>query len=103
MAREVGGSRRDRRPTGALRVPPRGRRAPRRGRREAILDPERRPLGVAAPWLLLLVLASRPETLDAYDSAAGTALILTGVAVTIVAYRLMLGLGRLPEERRWLH
>ncbi|MBM7505176.1 type II secretion system F family protein [Agromyces aurantiacus] len=58
-------------------------------------------LGVAAPWLLLLVLASRPETLEAYDSAAGTALILVGVAVTIVAYRLMLGLGRLPEERRW--
>jgi tight adherence protein B len=58
-------------------------------------------LGVAAPWLLLLVLASRPETLEAYDSAAGTALILVGVGVTIVAYRLMLGLGRLPEERRW--
>ncbi|HEU4466077.1 MAG TPA: type II secretion system F family protein [Agromyces sp.] len=58
-------------------------------------------LGVAAPWLLLLVLASRPETLEAYDSAAGAALILVGVGVTIVAYRLMLGLGRLPEERRW--
>ncbi|MFE5672088.1 type II secretion system F family protein [Agromyces sp. NPDC056523] len=58
-------------------------------------------LGVAAPWLLLLVLASRPETLEAYDSSAGTALILAGVAVTVVAYRLMLGLGRLPEERRW--
>ncbi|MGR2751385.1 type II secretion system F family protein [Agromyces arachidis] len=58
-------------------------------------------LGVAAPWLLLLVLASRPETLRAYDSAAGTALILCGVGVTVVAYRLMIGLGRLPEERRW--
>lgn len=58
-------------------------------------------LGVAAPWLLLCVLASRPETLDSYDSPAGTVLILAGVAVTIVAYRLMLGLGRLPEERRW--
>lgn len=58
-------------------------------------------LGVAAPWLLLLVLASRPETLRAYDSTAGTALILCGVGVTLVAYRLMIGLGRLPEERRW--
>jgi tight adherence protein B len=58
-------------------------------------------LGVAAPWLLLLVLASRPETLQAYDSAAGSALILCGVGVTLVAYRLMIGLGRLPEERRW--
>ena len=43
----------------------------------------------------------RPETLQAYDSAAGTALILCGVGVTLVAYRLMIGLGRLPEERRW--
>nr|WP_155843911.1 type II secretion system F family protein [Agromyces luteolus] len=58
-------------------------------------------LGVAAPWLLLCVLATRPETLDSYDSPAGTVLILCGVAVTLVAYRLMLGLGRLPEERRW--
>ena len=59
-------------------------------------------LGVAAPWLLLLVLASRHETLVAYDSAAGAALILVGVAVTLVAYRAMVALGRLPEERRWL-
>ncbi|WP_353816297.1 type II secretion system F family protein [Agromyces sp. SYSU T00266] len=58
-------------------------------------------LGVAAPWLLLCVLATRPETLVSYDSPAGTVLILCGVAVTLVAYRLMLGLGRLPEERRW--
>lgn len=58
-------------------------------------------LGVAAPWVLLLVLASRPETLRAYDSAAGSALILCGVGVTLVAYRFMIGLGRLPEERRW--
>lgn len=58
-------------------------------------------LGVAAPWLLLLVLASRHETLVAYDSAAGTMLILVGVVVTFVAYRTMIALGRLPEERRW--
>ncbi len=58
-------------------------------------------LGVAAPWLLLLVLASRHETLVAYDSPAGTVLIVTGVGVTLVAYRAMVALGRLPEERRW--
>ena len=58
-------------------------------------------LGVAAPWLLLLVLASRPETLKAYDSAAGSMLLVVGVAVTLVAYRTMIALGRLPEERRW--
>ena len=58
-------------------------------------------LGVAAPWLLLLVLASRHETLAAYDSAAGAALIVVGAVTTAVAYRSMIALGRLPEERRW--
>lgn len=58
-------------------------------------------LGVAAPWLLLLVLASRQETLAAYDSAAGAALIVVGAVTTAVAYRSMIALGRLPEERRW--
>lgn len=58
-------------------------------------------LGVAAPWLLLAVLATKPETIAAYDSQAGTVLILVGVAVSLAAYRLMIALGRLPEERRW--
>jgi len=58
-------------------------------------------LGVAAPWLLLLLLATKPETLDAYDSAAGTALLLGGLVVTVVAYRAMVALGRIPGERRW--
>lgn len=60
-------------------------------------------LGVAAPWLLLLVLASRHEAIVAYDSPAGAALILVGLGVTVVAYRVMLALGRLPEERRWFN
>ncbi|MFF2494897.1 type II secretion system F family protein [Agromyces sp. NPDC058064] len=58
-------------------------------------------LGVAAPWLLLLVLASRQEAISAYDSTAGTMLILVGLGVTLIAYRSMIALGRLPEERRW--
>lgn len=60
-------------------------------------------LGVAAPWLLLLVLSSRHETIVAYDSPAGTALIIAGVAVSVIAYQAMVALGRLPEERRWFH
>lgn len=58
-------------------------------------------LGVAAPWLLLVVLSSRRETLVAYDSPAGAVLIVVGVIVTVVAYQSMNALGRLPEERRW--
>lgn len=58
-------------------------------------------LGVAAPWVVLLLLATRPEAAAAYNSVAGTTLIVVGLAVSFVAYRLMIGLGRLPEERRW--
>ncbi|HET6300966.1 MAG TPA: type II secretion protein F, partial [Microbacterium sp.] len=31
----------------------------------------------------------------------GVALILGGAIVSVVAYRLMIRLGRLPEPRRW--
>ncbi|MEP6479423.1 MAG: type II secretion system F family protein [Rhodoglobus sp.] len=58
-------------------------------------------LGVAAPWIVLLLLATRPEAAAAYNTSAGAVLIVAGLGVTIVAYRVMLGLGALPEERRW--
>ncbi|MHB1173246.1 MAG: type II secretion system F family protein [Lacisediminihabitans sp.] len=58
-------------------------------------------LGVAAPWVILLLLASRPEAVAAYNTSTGVGLIVGGLAVTVVAYRIMLGLGRMPEERRW--
>lgn len=58
-------------------------------------------LGVAAPWVVLLLLASRPEAAAAYNSPGGLVLLAVGLAVTIIAYRIMLALGRLPEERRW--
>ncbi|MGN6326857.1 type II secretion system F family protein [Pseudolysinimonas sp.] len=59
-------------------------------------------LGVGAPWAVLLLIASRPEAAAAYNSAGGLALLGGGLVVTVVAYRLMIALGRLPEERRWL-
>lgn len=58
-------------------------------------------LGVVAPWVILAMLAMRPEGARAYGSAGGIALILVGAAVSFVAYRLMIRLGRLPEPRRW--
>ena len=58
-------------------------------------------LGVAAPWLVLLLLAARPEAVRAYNSPAGITLLVIGFAVTVVAYRIMVAVGRLPEERRW--
>lgn len=58
-------------------------------------------LGVVAPWVILALLAMRPEGAHAYGSEGGIALILAGAAVSVVAYRLMIRLGRLPEPRRW--
>jgi len=58
-------------------------------------------LGVAAPWVILLLLATRPEAAAAYNSAGGIALILAGLLVSVVAYRLMIALGRFPDGRRW--
>jgi len=58
-------------------------------------------LGVAAPWVILLLLASRPEAAAAYNTSVGVGVIVGGLVVSIVAYRIMLGIGRMPEERRW--
>ena len=58
-------------------------------------------LGVAAPWCILLLLATRPEAALAYNSAGGAVLIAGGAAISLLAYRAMLSLGRLPQERRW--
>lgn len=58
-------------------------------------------LGVAAPWIILFLLASRPEAALAYNTPTGVAVIVGGLGVSVVAYRVMIALGRLPEERRW--
>ncbi|MEJ1155778.1 type II secretion system F family protein [Microbacterium marmarense] len=58
-------------------------------------------LGVTAPWVILILLASRPEGQSAYGSAEGMVLIVAGAAVCFAAYRAMIGIGRLPEPRRW--
>ncbi|WP_222265787.1 type II secretion system F family protein [Modestobacter marinus] len=59
-------------------------------------------LAVAAPWVVLLLLATQQQTLAAYDSPMGTALLAGGGAVCVVAYRLMLRIGRLPADVRVL-
>jgi tight adherence protein B len=59
-------------------------------------------LAVAAPWVVLLLLATQSTTLAAYDSPVGTALLIGGGVACVVAYRLMLRIGRLPEDVRVL-
>ena len=57
-------------------------------------------VAAAAPWLVLVLVASRPQGARAFDSATGFAVLLGGALVTIVGYRLMVRIGRLPEEPR---
>jgi tight adherence protein B len=59
-------------------------------------------LAVAAPWIVLLMLGSQSGTLTSFDSSGGVALLAIGAAVCVVAYRVMLRIGRLPEEPRVL-
>jgi tight adherence protein B len=58
-------------------------------------------LGAVAPWVILVLLLLRPEGAEAYTSPEGVVLILGGAAVSFVAFRIMLRIGRLPEPRRW--
>src|SRR4051794_37476350 len=59
-------------------------------------------LAVAAPWVVLLLLATQSTTLAAYDSPLGTGILLIGGAICALAYRLMLRIGRLPQDVRVL-
>ena len=59
-------------------------------------------LAVAAPWLVLALLATRPESVAAYDRPAGAFVLAFGGVVSVLAYRVMLRIGRLPEEQRVL-
>lgn len=59
-------------------------------------------LAVAAPWLLIGVLSLRPQAVAAYNTPAGGFVLAVGGGVSLVAYRLMLRIARLPSERRVL-
>lgn len=59
-------------------------------------------LAVAAPWVVLATLGSRPEAAAAYRTPAGFLVLLAGGGCSAVAYWLMLRVGRLPDEPRVL-
>jgi len=59
-------------------------------------------LGVVSPWIVLALLASRPENREAYSSVAGTLLIVVSAGATAVAYLVMRALGTMREPARWL-
>lgn len=59
-------------------------------------------VAVAAPWITLLLLCTRPETVAAYSTATGAAILIGSAVLSVVAYRVMTAIGRLPDEPRVL-
>jgi tight adherence protein B len=59
-------------------------------------------LAFGTPWFVLLLLATKPEAVAAYQRPAGAVVIAVGAVLATAGYRLMLRIGRLPTEERVL-
>jgi tight adherence protein B len=59
-------------------------------------------LALAAPWIVLALMSTRPQAAQAYDSTAGLVVILAAGLVSVIAYRVMLLIARLPQDERVL-
>jgi len=57
-------------------------------------------LAIAAPWLVLLLLSTRPEAAVAYQTSAGMFVLVACAGACVLAYYLMTRIGRLPDEVR---
>ena len=59
-------------------------------------------VAVATPWLVLAMLSTQEQTLEMYNTPQGFVILLVGTGMCVVAYRVMMRIGRLPEEVRVL-
>ncbi|CAN5861631.1 type II secretion system F family protein [soil metagenome] len=59
-------------------------------------------LAVAAPWVVLLLMSFQRDVVGHYASVGGAVVLLGGAGVCLLAYRLMVRIGRLPVEQRVL-
>ena len=59
-------------------------------------------LAVAAPWIVMILLASRPEAVQAYNTPLGAGVLVGGLVVSLVCYSIMLRIGALPQDERVL-
>ena len=57
-------------------------------------------LSSAAPWLLLLLLAMQPSTVQAFSTVTGAGILFVGLFLTVLAYIWMTFLSRLPSVPR---
>jgi tight adherence protein B len=59
-------------------------------------------ISVAAPWLTLAFLSTRPEGAAAYRTITGAIVMLAAAGASVIAYRMMIMIGRLPTEPRMI-
>jgi tight adherence protein B len=59
-------------------------------------------LAAGAPWVVLGFLALNGDSVSAYSSPTGWVVLVAGAVACALAYRLMISIGRLPEEGRVL-
>ncbi|MHC8497184.1 MAG: type II secretion system F family protein [Actinomycetes bacterium] len=57
-------------------------------------------VAVAAPWITLLLLCTRAEAVAAYSTPTGGLIIGACAVMSVVAYRVMIAIGRLPDDPR---
>jgi tight adherence protein B len=59
-------------------------------------------LAVAAPWIVMILLVTRPEAVHAYNTPTGAGVLLGGLVVSLICYSIMLRIGALPQDERVL-
>jgi len=59
-------------------------------------------LAVAAPWAVLLAMSFQRDVVARFATPTGAVVLVVGAVLCVVAFRLMLWIGRLPTERRVL-
>lgn len=59
-------------------------------------------LAVAAPWVILLLMSTQPQAVEAYSTLSGAVVLIAGLVVSFICYRIMLSIGSLPIEERIL-
>ena len=51
---------------------------------------------------MLVLMATRPEAVAAYNTASGAVVLLCGLMVSVLCYGVMLRIGALPPDERVL-
>jgi tight adherence protein B len=59
-------------------------------------------LAILAPWLVLVLLGFRRETADAFETETGLAVLAVGLIASLLAFKLIKALGKLPSRKRTL-